>query len=237
MSLMRINSPLTMGTREIADMIRKNHADVRRSAERLAQRGVIGGGQPLADTPVRNEQNGQIYQEYRLNKRDSLILVAQNCPEFTAAIVDRWQELESLASAGQIAIPRTLPEALRLAADQAERAERAEAVLQIVKPRAEALQRLSESDGSLGVREAAKSLKIKQTELVAMMLTRNWLYRDSQGRLQAYSKALESGYMEHRAVKIERSAGRQVAGQPMITAKGMARLSQIINKLSREFAA
>lgn len=30
-----------------------------------------------------------------LNKRDSLIVVAQNCPEFTARIIDRWQELEA----------------------------------------------------------------------------------------------------------------------------------------------
>ena len=27
-------------------------------------------------------------------KRDSIIVVAQNCPEFTARLVDRWQELE-----------------------------------------------------------------------------------------------------------------------------------------------
>ena len=39
--------------------------------------------------------SGNTYTEYLLNKRDSIILVAQNCPEFTAAIVDRWQELES----------------------------------------------------------------------------------------------------------------------------------------------
>ncbi|EKG36121.1 putative phage related protein [Pseudomonas syringae pv. avellanae str. ISPaVe037] len=33
-------------------------------------------------------------QEYHVCKRDSFIVVAQLSPEFTAALVDRWQELE-----------------------------------------------------------------------------------------------------------------------------------------------
>lgn len=49
--------------------------------------------QPLAESDFTNGR-GRTYTEYRLNKRDSIILVAQNCPEFTARIVDRWQELE-----------------------------------------------------------------------------------------------------------------------------------------------
>jgi phage regulator Rha-like protein len=93
------NSTLTMSSREIATLLKKQHSNVRKSAERLAKGGTIA----LQETPYINEQNGQTYYEYNLNKRDSLILVAQNCPEFTAAIVDRWQELE--AKAGALSLP------------------------------------------------------------------------------------------------------------------------------------
>lgn len=31
---------------------------------------------------------------YRIGKRDSYVIVAQLSPEFTARLVDRWQELE-----------------------------------------------------------------------------------------------------------------------------------------------
>jgi hypothetical protein len=86
------NASLTMSSREIAELINKNHSDLCRSIERLIAKEVIGGYQPMAYT---HPQNGQTYYEYHLTKRDSLIVVAQNCPEFTAAIVDRWQELEA----------------------------------------------------------------------------------------------------------------------------------------------
>lgn len=85
---------LTMSSREIASLLNKNHSDIKRSAERLVASGVINNGQPLAECEFQTSR-GNKFTEYRLVKRDSLILVAQNSPEFTALIVDRWQELES----------------------------------------------------------------------------------------------------------------------------------------------
>lgn len=84
------NKPLTMSSREIAELLGKTHSNLKISAERLSEKGVIG---TLAMHEF--EHNGNIYTEYLFEKRDCLILVAQNCPEFTAAIVDRWQELEA----------------------------------------------------------------------------------------------------------------------------------------------
>lgn len=104
---------ITMGTREIADMLGKRHPDIMRSAERLAESGVIGGSTPLAHTPYVNQQNGQTYYEYHLNKRDSIILVAQNSPEFTARLVDRWEELEE-----KVKQPSLLPNQVAIDKDQ-----------------------------------------------------------------------------------------------------------------------
>ena len=50
-------------------------------------------------------QNGQTYECYHLNKRDSLVVVAQNCPQFTARIVDRWQELEEKERSNSLVLP------------------------------------------------------------------------------------------------------------------------------------
>ena len=90
LTILNTNSVLTMTSREIADLLEKQHPNIKVSAERLAEKGVIG---TLAMQEFTH--NGNTYTEYLLSKRDSLILVAQNCPEFTARIVDRWQELEA----------------------------------------------------------------------------------------------------------------------------------------------
>lgn len=94
------NDEQTMGTLEIAKMLEKQHAHIRTSAERLVQSGAINGGIALRDTPYINQQNQQVYYEYRLNKLDSITLVAQNCPQFTAALVKRWDELETKQKQG-----------------------------------------------------------------------------------------------------------------------------------------
>lgn len=88
------HSAITMGTREIAEMLGRQHSNIKISAERLASTGVIGGGLALQEREFKTER-GNTYTEYLLCKRDSLVLVAQNSPEFTARIIDRWQELES----------------------------------------------------------------------------------------------------------------------------------------------
>lgn len=82
----------TMSSREIATVVESRHSDVCRTIERLIEKKVIGGCAPTAYT---HQQNGQQYTEYHLDKRSSLIVVAQLNPEFTARIVDRWQELEA----------------------------------------------------------------------------------------------------------------------------------------------
>lgn len=58
--------------------------------ERLVAKGVIS-------TPAMQEYStayNRTFNEYRIGKRDSYVIVAQLSPEFTARLVDRWQELE-----------------------------------------------------------------------------------------------------------------------------------------------
>ena len=84
---------LTMSSREIADLVESRQDDVKRSIERIAAKGVFTLP-PLAE--VSNTGRGpKTIGVYCLDKRSSLIVVAQLCPEFTARIVDRWQELEA----------------------------------------------------------------------------------------------------------------------------------------------
>jgi phage regulator Rha-like protein len=114
LSIVSNSQTLTMSTREIAALLNKQHSNIKISAERLAKSGTIA----LQESNFNH--NGNTYSEFLLEKRDCFVLVAQNSPEFTAAIVDRWQELES-QQAPQL--PQTFAEALQLAANQAKQLE------------------------------------------------------------------------------------------------------------------
>lgn len=90
MNLINSTAP-TMSSQEIADLVGSRHDKVKQSIERLVERGTISQP-PMGDGP--KSANGVVVQEYHVCKRDSFIVVAQLSPEFTAALVDRWQELE-----------------------------------------------------------------------------------------------------------------------------------------------
>ncbi|UCQ29523.1 hypothetical protein DCF83_03765 [Edwardsiella tarda] len=68
----------------------KQYRRIKVSAERLSAAGVL----TAALRGLNFEHRGNTYTEYRLNKLDSITLVAQNSPKFTAALVKRWDELE-----------------------------------------------------------------------------------------------------------------------------------------------
>lgn len=90
------NDQVTMSSREIAELVNSRHVDVCRTIDRLIEKAAIGEYAPTAYT---HHQNGQQYYEYKVGKRDSYVIVAQLSPEFTARLVDRWQELEAQKSA------------------------------------------------------------------------------------------------------------------------------------------
>jgi phage regulator Rha-like protein len=114
-NLIGSSNTLAMSSREIAELLDARHDSVKRTIERLAGKGVIELP-PMVE--IRTATNTGT--EYRVGKRDSYVIVAQLSPEFTAALVDRWQELEASKA---VALP-SYAEALRLYADQIEATQR-----------------------------------------------------------------------------------------------------------------
>ena len=58
----------------------------------------MGDEQEVTTTPTGGRRT-YTTSAYRLEKRDSFVVVAQLSPEFTARLVDRWQELEAQVQA------------------------------------------------------------------------------------------------------------------------------------------
>ncbi|MCI5256803.1 hypothetical protein E4534_26410, partial [Escherichia coli] len=89
---------IKMTSIEISELTGKRHDNVKRTIEMLAKNGVIRHPQ-IEDCGRINglglNQSFRVYVfEGEQGKRDSIIVVAQLSPEFTARLVDRWRELE-----------------------------------------------------------------------------------------------------------------------------------------------
>jgi phage regulator Rha-like protein len=106
-SITAINTPsvLTMSSLQIAGLVEKRHDNVKRTVDTLVAKGIIVRPQiedeQFFDTLGRSRSEAV----YMINKRDSYVVVAQLSPEFTARLVDRWQELEEQAKGTSIALP------------------------------------------------------------------------------------------------------------------------------------
>jgi phage antirepressor YoqD-like protein len=200
----------TMSSREIAELIEKQHSHIKVSAERLAERGVIS---TLAAREFNH--NGNTYTEYMFGKRDSLVLVAQNCPEFTARIVDRWQELEE---AQAIKVPTTLSGALRLAAEQAEKIEAQALMLENQRPAVEFVERYTVADhGAKGFREVCKLLGANEARFKEFLTCSRIMYRLGKS-LTAYQNHIDANRFEVKAGE----ANGHAYNRCLFTPKGVA---------------
>lgn len=219
------SAPLTMSSREIAKLTGKDLAHVHRDIRSMLDQ--------LVDDPeldhVREDKDARSYTAcFHLTKSLSMTLVAGYNVRLRKAIIDRWMELEAMVE--QPRIPRTLPEALRLAADESERADRAEAVLALATPKADAFDRIAASDGSLCLTDAAKTLKVPPRQFIQTLVVLGWIYRRPMGsNWLGYQDKINSGHLEHRATTIERKSMPDWSNtQVRVTAKGLTRLAKMM---------
>ena len=93
-----ISNTVSMTSLEMAELVGSRHDKVKQSIERLAERGVIqlppvGISENINNLGLPQKTKLYVFSDEQ-GKRDSIIVVAQLSPEFTARLVDRWRELE-----------------------------------------------------------------------------------------------------------------------------------------------
>lgn len=218
------NTEMTMGTREIAEMLGKRHDNIMTSAKRLFEGGVICTGAPaLQETPYIHEQNGQTYYEYRLNKRDSLILVAQNCPEFTAQIVDRWQELESQQ---RPQIPQTYAAALLEAGRLALEVEEKTKQLALAAPKVAFADRVAGDDKGVNIGNYARAVGLGQNVLFRALREHRILMSGGNRHNLPFQDYIERGYFTVKEGTRTHNDETITTFTPMVTGKGQQWLTK-----------
>jgi len=209
-----------MSSLQIAEITGKEHAHVMRDIRAILEEAGIGLSK--FGSSYLNSQN-KAQPCYLLPRRECDLVVSGYSVKYRLAIIDRWQELEGKQS---FQVPQTMGEALRLAADLTDQ-------LLVLAPKAEALDRIAESDGQMNITTAAKTLQIRPRVLFGWLDTHGWTYRrpGSSERLP-YQPKISQGLMTMKAFRFtDKETGEsRVVERSLITAKGLAKLAEAFGK-------
>lgn len=221
-----INSnAIKMTSIEIAELVGSRPDNVKISIERLAKSGVIQLPALQVFEKINNlglQRSVEAYVfEGEQGKRDSIIVVAQLSPKFTARLVDRWRELEESA----VNIPKTLPDALRLAADLAEQKMQLENQLAIAVPKVEFADRVGEASGIL-IGNFAKVVGIGPNKLFAWMRDHKILIASGSRRNVPMQEYMDRGYFTVKETAVNTNHGIQISFTTKITGRGQQWLTR-----------
>ncbi|MBX5008154.1 hypothetical protein HJB74_29920 [Rhizobium lentis] len=126
-----------ISSREICDLLDARHDSVKRTIERLADKELIRFT-PSVETS-HDGPGSRPVEVYLVNERDSYVVVAQLSPEFTARLVDYWQEQKNQ----QAQIPTTaeaFAQAFRMLADAEQREASREQRLNMIDAKVERIE-------------------------------------------------------------------------------------------------
>jgi len=146
-----------MSSREIAELMGKEHKNVIRDIKSLIEQGAITA---LNFEPSEyKDASGKSNPMYLLDFDATMTLITGYDAKRRSMVIKRWRELETGAATPAFQIPQTLPEALRLAADLAEENGQLQKQIEADKPKTIFADAVSVSHTSILVGELAKLLR------------------------------------------------------------------------------
>ncbi|WP_160039106.1 phage antirepressor KilAC domain-containing protein [Pseudomonas sp. S49] len=224
------SNTVTMSSREIANLTGKQHKDVIRDI-RVMRKALLDDGADLRH--LHEIKDGRGYTaEFNLDRVLTETLLTGYSIPLRHRVVTRLAELENVSR--HVAIPQTLPDALRLAADLADKNGELQRVIEKQAPKVAAITRLAASGGAICITDAAKQLGIAPARLFSWLEQHRWIFRrHGCKRWVAYQPRITSGHMTHKvtALKPDPETGiERAAFDPMVTPKGLTRLAELLQE-------
>lgn len=216
------DSVARMSSREIAEVTQKRHDNVWRTIESLHAKGLIGLPQ-FEEVP--NPGPGPLcIKQYLIGKRDSFVVVAQLSPEFTAALVDRWQQLEA-----QVAKPMPADLSKLEILQMALESEKARVLLTVqVEAQAKKIDHLENlfKEGETAAQFCKQLNGVNVMQVNAYLKEKNWLFTEGRSgtRWRVTSYARDRYMTEHHSEITPHGKEAFIAYTPILLRKGAARL-------------
>lgn len=208
----------TMTSLEIAEVTGRNHKDVMRSIREMEEAWVKVNGRKFALVEYKDAK-GEMRPCYSLSKTECLYIATKFNDEARAKLILRWEELET-KEVSLIKVPATFVEALRLAADQAEKLEAQEKMLEASSKEIVELSgtianmqpKVTYVDKILSSKETVTTTQIAQdygqSAKSFNILLRNFgIQHKVGGQWILYAKYLPNGYVQSDTIPIEHKDG------------------------------
>ena len=214
----------TMGTREIANLCEKEHFHVKRDCEVM-----------FASLNLDASKFGGIYfdsmnrqqTEYLLDEELTMTLVTGYNIVLRNRVIKRWKELELQAYQPQKPTELSRMDLIQLALQAEQENIELRGQVAILEPKAKGLDRIADCTNVLGIREAAKVLKIGQNQLAQYLVDHKVVYRDQYSKIQAYQKSIDQKLV-HVVTSAPRltESGEKVFTQVKLTQKLITRIAK-----------
>lgn len=219
-----INKVTTMSSREISKLTGKRHDNVMADCRKMLESLNIQPPKFLGDY---QDAKGRTYQEFLLDQDLTMTLVMGYSIPLRHKVAKRWRELETIAPA----VPQSLPDALRLAADLAEEKQQLQSHVNQLEhqvfedaPKVEFHDKVAVAPGSMSVSQVAKILGTGRTRLFQFLRQIAWVTRYNE----PYQEKIEAGYLDVKLGSWEHpDHGVQQSVTAMITGKGLTKLQKL----------
>ncbi len=216
-----------MSTREIAELCEKEHYHVKRDCETMfkgLQLDASKFGGIYFDALNRQQT------EYLLDEELTMTLVTGYSIVLRNRVIKRWKELEQ-----KIQKPAELSrmELIQLALEAEQENQVLRGQVAVLEPKAQALDTIANTENTYCIRECAKTIGIKESDLIQLLLDKKWCYRDADRKLQPMAQYVTNGVFANRAspvIKNRNDGKERVFLHMRVTAFGLTRITGLVER-------
>ncbi|ENI4148389.1 phage antirepressor KilAC domain-containing protein [Escherichia coli] len=169
-------------------------------------------------------KNGANIDIITMTFKQALRVAARESKAVRRSLIDKLEELQQ-ASTASPAIPQTLPEALRLAAELAEQKMQLEQQLVAAAPKVDFADRVSVANGIL-IGNFAKVVGLKQNALFSWLRQNGILMAFGARKNVPRQQYINAGYFTVKEVVLDDENGYQMRLTPQLTGKGQQWLTR-----------
>lgn len=204
--------------------------------------GIEAAAKFIAADNYTNGTGGTVQRQiYQFPKRESCLLAMSYSYELQAQVFDRMTAMEEALKQPAALLPDFADPAAaaRAWAEQFEAKQLAQQQIAELAPKAEALDTIADTTNTYCIRDCAKTIGIKESELIQLLLDKKWVYRDADRKLQPHAQYVLNKVFTNRTspVIVNRNDGKERVFLHMrVTAFGLTRITGLVNK-NRKVAA